>query len=121
MESVTLLASVPAILALVNLAKKLGLSGQGSLVLSVVLGIALNVLNTLYGEQALYQSAVQGLILGLSAAGLYDFAKRSANADSYFVSSSVLSDFASEHDFVDETPTQKRSVSAKSSKVSKNK
>lgn len=76
MEAVTLIASIPAILALVNFAKKLGVSNQASLALSVVLGVAINVANFYLASNGGYQAAVQGLVLGLSAAGLYDTTKR---------------------------------------------
>lgn len=72
MEAVMTLASVPAILALVNFGKRLGLTGRVSLVLSVVLGVGINVANHYLGGQPGYQAAVEGLILGLAAAGLYD-------------------------------------------------
>lgn len=79
MEAITLIASVPAILALVNLAKKLGVNGQAALVLSVVFGVVINVANTALGDNATYQSAIEGLILGLSAAGLYDISSPKKN------------------------------------------
>lgn len=72
MEAVMTLASVPAILALVNLGKHVGLSGKQSLVAAVVLGVVINIANYYLGEFGGYQAAVQGLILGLAAAGLYD-------------------------------------------------
>lgn len=72
MEAVMTLASVPAILALVNFGKQLGFTGKVSLVAAVVLGIGINVANYYLGDFGGYQAAVQGLILGLAAAGLYD-------------------------------------------------
>ncbi len=72
MEAITLIASVPAILALVNFTKKLGANGQVALVLSVAFGVAINTANYYFSASEGYQAAVQGLILGLSAAGLYD-------------------------------------------------
>lgn len=82
-EIVTI-ASIPAILALTNLAKSLGLSGKASALLAVVLGIALAVAQYELAAYGWYQAAVQGMILGLSAAGLYDVSKpRATGADSY--------------------------------------
>lgn len=76
------IASIPAILALTNLAKSLGLSGKVSALLAVVLGIALAVGQYELAGFGWYQAAAQGLILGLSAAGLYDVSKPRAE-DSY--------------------------------------
>lgn len=75
MEAVFTIATVPAILALVQLAKDFGLQGRWATLLAVVLGILLNVAVVFLGEEAWFQAAAAGLILGLSAAGLYDIAK----------------------------------------------
>lgn len=72
MDAIMTLASVPAILALVNFGKRLGVNGRVSLVLAVVLGVGINVANHYLGSSPGYQAAVEGLILGLAAAGLYD-------------------------------------------------
>nr|DAK91811.1 MAG TPA: holin [Caudoviricetes sp.] len=69
------IASIPAILALTNLAKSLGLSGKLSALLAVILGIALAVAQYELAGYGWYQEAAQGMILGLSAAGLYDVSK----------------------------------------------
>ena len=74
MDTALTLATVPAILALVNLAKGLGLTGKVSLLCAVVLGVLLNVGQYYLGDNGGYQAAAAGLILGLSAAGLYDAA-----------------------------------------------
>ena len=78
MDAIALIASVPAIVALVNLAKRLGLSDQLALTLSVVLGVVINTANFYFGANGGYQAAVEGLLLGLAAAGLYDVAKTAA-------------------------------------------
>lgn len=75
MDTIITLASIPAILALVNFAKDLGLGAKRALVLAVLLGVGLNVADYYLGETGGYQAAVQGLILGLSAAGFYDMTK----------------------------------------------
>ena len=72
MDTIVLLASVPAIVAVVNLAKRLGLSGEASLALAVVLGVIFALGDHLWGTTGWYAAASQGLILGLGAAGLYD-------------------------------------------------
>jgi hypothetical protein len=78
MEALTVIASVPAIVALVNLGKRLGLKGEAQLVAAVVLGIAINVANFYLGATPVYQVAVSGLMLGLAAAGLYDVTRPEA-------------------------------------------
>lgn len=75
MDTVMTLASIPAILALVQLGKSVGLSGKWSTLLAVVLGVALNVAQYALGDYGWYQAGASGLILGLSAAGLYDTAR----------------------------------------------
>lgn len=79
LELVTL-ASIPAIIALVTLAKDLGLPSKLSPLLAVLLGIVgalVNgyVLGTLIDGPSIVQVGVSGIILGLGAAGLYDGAK----------------------------------------------
>ena len=76
METIVFLASVPAVLALTNLAKKLGLKSDFALVLAVALGAVLSAADYLLADSGLYAAISSGLILGLSAAGLYDVSKR---------------------------------------------
>lgn len=70
-----LFATIPAILALVNLAKRFGLKSPLTLALAVVLGALLSVLDVMLGTNVVYQAAMSGLLLGLAAAGLYDVAQ----------------------------------------------
>jgi len=79
METITILATIPAILALTNLAKSLGLAGRWSALLAVLLGVGLNVADWALAGQGWYAAAADGLILGLSAAGLYDLAQTVGN------------------------------------------
>lgn len=72
MELLTGVATVPAIVALVNLAKQLGLPVRLALVLAVVLGVGLSLADGLLAGVAWYGYASSGLLLGLAAAGLYD-------------------------------------------------
>lgn len=72
--NVLTLVSVPAILALVNLAKGLGLSGKWAALVAVVLGAGLAVAQGQLGAMPWFQDLIQGVLLGLSAAGLYDLA-----------------------------------------------
>lgn len=71
-DPILTLASVPAIIALTNLAKGLGLNGRWSALLAVVLGVALNLAAWAWAGQAWYSFAVEGVILGLGASGVYD-------------------------------------------------
>ena len=68
--NVLTLVSVPAILALVNLAKGLGLSGKWAALVAVVLGAGLAVAQGQLGALPWFQDLIQGVLLGLSAAGL---------------------------------------------------
>ena len=76
MDAITTLATVPAILALVQLLKDLVPNlGKWSALVAVLLGVGLNVADGLLVNDPVYQLASQGLILGLGAAGLYEGAK----------------------------------------------
>lgn len=81
MDTVTTLATVPAVIALVTLAKNLGLPTKLSPLLAVVLGVALSLFSALaLGTfDNYYEPVAMGLILGLSASGLYDGAKAIGN------------------------------------------
>lgn len=72
MEEAVTLATVPAILALVNLAKSFGISGKWATLLAVILGMAISVIEAVASGGAIYPAAATGLVLGLSASGLYD-------------------------------------------------
>ena len=82
-EIVTTVATVPAILALVELAKSFGIKGKWATLLAVILGVFLNWSTWYFGDTAWYPVVATGLILGLSAAGLYDTAKRASNETTY--------------------------------------
>lgn len=76
--AIVTLATIPAILGLVNLAKQFGIVGRWSALLAVLLGITIAVAEYLTGADVLvtaggiYGAVATGAILGLSAAGLYD-------------------------------------------------
>lgn len=74
-ETAVTLLTAPAILALVNLVKSLGLSGKWSALVAVVLGVAIACLQV-YAPAEVVQTISQGLICGLGAAGLYDVGTR---------------------------------------------
>ena len=71
-DLVTSIATVPAIVAIVNLAKRVGLPNNAALILAVVLGVALSVATWAWADYAWFTAASSGLILGLGAAGVYD-------------------------------------------------
>nr|DAJ48348.1 MAG TPA: holin [Caudoviricetes sp.] len=71
----TTLATVPAVLALVTLAKDLGLSTRLAAPLAVVLGVILAAADHALAGSGAYAAAADGLLLGLGAAGLYDAAR----------------------------------------------
>lgn len=72
MEIATTLATVPAILAIVNVLKAQGLGSKYAMLAAVILGVGLNVADFYLGAYGGYQAASAGLILGLGAAGVYD-------------------------------------------------
>lgn len=72
MDYIAMIASVPGVVAVVNLLKQLGVTGKWSLVAAIVVGAALNVANFYLGDVGAYQAAVTGVMVGLGAAGIYD-------------------------------------------------
>lgn len=69
--AVLTLLTAPAILALVNLLKGLGLGGRWSALAAVLLGVGVALVEH-YAPADPVQTLTPGLIIGLSAAGLYD-------------------------------------------------
>lgn len=68
----SILLTVPAIVALTNLAKRTGLPARWAPVVSVLVGVAV-ACGDAYSTGAGYLDAVaRGIILGLTASGLYD-------------------------------------------------
>ncbi|MDD7687532.1 MAG: hypothetical protein PT944_06435 [Actinomycetaceae bacterium] len=89
MDVITL-ATIPAVLALVNLAKKFGVRGKWATLAAVLIGISVQFLDAAatyawqsYGLDWHYLARIlsQGLILGLSAAGLYDLAPTTTSSN----------------------------------------
>lgn len=78
MDTVVLIATVPAIVALVNFFKKLGVPARASLALAVVLGVVLSLAQFFWGDEGWFTAAANGLLLGLSASGLYDLVPKGA-------------------------------------------
>lgn len=77
-EIVTLAATAPAIVALTNLAREMGLPAKAGMLLAVLLGVGLAVADYALTGSGWYEQAVSGLMLGLAAAGLHDLAGRAA-------------------------------------------
>ena len=68
----SILLTVPAIVALTNLAKRTGLPSKWAPVVSVLVGVAV-ACGDAYSTGAGYlDAAARGIILGLTASGLYD-------------------------------------------------
>lgn len=73
--TVTALATAPAVLALVTLAKDLGLPTRYAALTAVVLGAGLSVADHALAGNGAYSAAASGILLGLGAAGIYDTAR----------------------------------------------
>ena len=82
MDTIVTIASVPAILALTNLLKTLGMTGRWATLSAVCLGLMLTALSRTL-DPATWGMISDGLILGLSAAGLYDVAGQVGGSSSY--------------------------------------
>lgn len=72
MDPITTIATVPAIVALTNLLKSLGIGGKWSALVAVLLGVGLSVASWALAGTGWWEQASSGLLLGLAAAGLYD-------------------------------------------------
>lgn len=63
------------VIALVELAKRLGFKKKYSPLLAVGLGIILSIAYTFYSGSEIYQAIILGVIVGLSAIGFYSGSK----------------------------------------------
>lgn len=75
------IVTVPFIIALTQVAKALGLPARWGAVAAMGLGLTLSLaaeLTNLFGGQNLYLAIVQGIAMGLSAAGLYSVSRAAA-------------------------------------------
>jgi hypothetical protein len=80
MDAVNALASIPAILALVQVCKAFGVSGKWAIAAALVIGVALNVAVYLWAASGVFDAVATGLLYGLGGMGLYDVAKIAGNA-----------------------------------------
>jgi len=74
--TLTTIVSIPAILAVVNLVKGLGVPAKVAPLVAVTIGITFAVAQGYFGDTLLYRNVSEGLLLGLAASGFYDMAKR---------------------------------------------
>ena len=73
LDTALTLASVPAILAVVNLVKRLTPRlGAWAALLAALLGVAFSLAQWAWAAEEWWSAASHGLLLGLAAAGLYD-------------------------------------------------
>lgn len=72
MDAVTTIATVPAIVALTNLIKSLGIDGKWSALVAVLLGASLALASWALTGTGWWEQLSSGLLLGLAAAGLCD-------------------------------------------------
>lgn len=72
MDMVDTVASIPAIIGLINLMKKLGLSARVAPAVAVLLGVGLMVATEYYAGTPWFDSGSTGLLMGLAAMGLFD-------------------------------------------------
>ena len=75
-DPVLAIATVPGVVALVELAKRLGLPVSLAPLAAVLLGVGAQMLTVASQGGSYMQALSAGLILGLSAAGLWDVAGR---------------------------------------------
>lgn len=75
LDPITTIISVPAIVAIVNLIKKVTprLSTWAALV-SVLVAVAISMSAWAWGNESWFHALVAAILVGLSAAGLYDLA-----------------------------------------------
>ena len=78
MDTLTTILSVPAVVAIVELCKSFGVKGKWALLAAVIVAVALNLAAYVWATSGAFAAIVAGLLLGLSAAGLYDVAKTAA-------------------------------------------
>ena len=76
MTEIVAIATVPAVVALVELAKGLGLPARLAPLAAVLLGIGAQLLEAVTTGASLTAAVPTGLILGLTASGLWDIAGR---------------------------------------------
>ena len=89
MTEIVSIATVPAIVALVNLGKRFGLDGKWAILLAVALGVLLSLAMWAWSDEPWFGAASSGLLLGLGASGLYDLTNQAQLDAAGEVSSTV--------------------------------
>jgi hypothetical protein len=74
MDTITTLATPLAVIALVTIAKDLGLPSKLGALLALVLGVSIHAAAT-YLDPGLWTVISQGIILGLGGSGIWDVTK----------------------------------------------
>ena len=90
MDTVVTLATIPAVVALVNFLKGMGVKGRALMAAALVLGVAINIAEYLVSTapatpEGVYSAIAAGAILGLSASGLYDLTAQPETAEIEYV------------------------------------
>lgn len=80
MEPTTTGISIAVLIAVLELIKRLGFNPKYVPLVAVVIGILANIANTLYGGGVIYDAGMTGLVIGLSAVGLYSGGKNTIEA-----------------------------------------
>ncbi len=86
----TTLLTAPAIVALVNIARGLGLPSKLAPIGAVLLGVLLAVLDQTLGAFPAYQAATSGALLGLAASGVYDVSKLAAGRQTIEIGGGIV-------------------------------
>lgn len=90
METVVTLATIPAVVALVNFLKGMGVKGRALMAAALVLGVAIHIAEYLVSTapatpEGIYSAIAAGAILGLSASGLYDLTSQPETAEIEYI------------------------------------
>lgn len=84
MDTFVSIATVAVVIALVNVAKQFGVKGRYATLLAVILGVVISLIEYAATNPVdltgLYQAAAVGLIIGLTAAGVYDVSMNAGGA-----------------------------------------
>lgn len=80
-DPVTSIVTVPAIVALTNLIKSLGVGGKWSALVAVALGASLALATWALTGTGWWEQISSGILIGLAAAGLYDLTPSSTPAN----------------------------------------
>jgi L-lactate permease len=80
LELISGVSAIPIILGLVKLARMIGLKEKYAPLLTVALGELASITYYFYSNQTWYEAVIVGLILGLSAIGLYSGTRETMEA-----------------------------------------